>query len=311
MSLLMDALKQQASQQADATPGAAAPVAAPTARTLPRWWLFVVVGTMILVLGVMAGLWLNRLLLQPRVAEVPAVAAVVVPVTPATVPPASPGLILSDLLAQPTSEELAAAAEQEQLVISSEVSEPQSHGQTLDEQVATLTGEAQMQDEFPEGRVLGAGRQMQEADPSAPVADASHQSREVKDFGSTPTRELSANDVPQDLRDKFQSAMDALASEPKQPKVSEYAAPARDVQSLDDIIQRQIPPLRFEAHVYATEPMQRWVKVNGKDLQEGQWITADIQLKEITPQYVLMQTGRQMFSMPALSEWSYRGNTGR
>ena len=65
-------------------------------------------------------------------------------------------------------------------------------------------------------------------------------------------------------------------------------------------------PLRFEAHIYASEPKQRWVKVNGKDLQEGQWVTADIQLKEITPQYVLLQTGRQMFSMEALTEWSYR-----
>lgn len=309
MSLLMDALKQQASQQPESSsnPVLTTPVVEPTVSTLPRPWMFFLVGSVILVGGVTAGLLLNRLVTPARPVEAP---IVVQPAAPA-VPPASPGLILSDLLVQPTTEELEAAAEQEQLVIGSDAPQQPVQGQTLDEQVATLTGEADMQQEFPEGRVLGAGRQMQEADPSQPVFDASQNARGSKDYGQAPTRELSANEVPQELRDKFQSAMDSLASEPKQPTVSEYAAPARDVQSLDDIIQRQIPPLRFEAHVYATEPMQRWVKVNGKDLQEGQWITADIQLKEITPQYVLMQTGRQMFSMQALSEWSYRGQTGR
>jgi hypothetical protein len=93
---------------------------------------------------------------------------------------------------------------------------------------------------------------------------------------------------------------------PRHQSVTDHAAPARDIQTLDELLKRQIPPLRFEAHIYASEPKQRWVKVNGKDLQEGQWVTADIQLKEITPQYVLLQTGRQMFSMEALTEWSYR-----
>jgi len=103
--------------------------------------------------------------------------------------------------------------------------------------------------------------------------------------------------------------MEAARGVTRQAKITEHAAPARDISTLDDSLQRQIAPLRFEAHVYASEPKQRWVKVNGKDLQEGQWVTADIQLKEITPQYVLMQNGRQLFSMEALSEWSYRLKT--
>ena len=121
-----------------------------------------------------------------------------------------------------------------------------------------------------------------------------------------PVAELSADQVSDTLRQKFQYAIEATNQSVRKPQVTEHAAPARDVRSLDDLLQRQIPPLRFEAHIYASEPKKRWVKVNGKDLQEGQWITADIQLKEITANYVLLQTGRQLFSMEALSEWSYR-----
>lgn len=267
MSLLMDALKQQNQTVVDT----AAPQAAPG-----RGWQYLAIALLVLCglgLGFALAFWLTQ---QPAAEPKPVVAPAPVAVvsTPA-LPPANPGLILSDLTAVPTAEE-----QEEQLVISAE--REASQGQSLDEQVAVL-------EQFDEGTP------MQEADPDAPVAELPAQQAE-----------LSADEVPQELKDKFQYALEAAKGTPRQAKVTEHAAPARDIRTLDDTLQRQIAPLRFEAHVYATEPKQRWVKVNGKDLQEGQWITADIQLKEITPNYVLMQTGRQMFSMEALSEWSYR-----
>lgn len=267
MSLLMDALKQQNQTVVDT----AVPQAAPG-----RGWQYLAIALLVLCglgLGFALAFWLTQ---QPAAEPKPVVAPAPVAVvsTPA-LPPANPGLILSDLTAVPTAEE-----QEEQLVISAE--REASQGQSLDEQVAVL-------EQFDEGTP------MQEADPDAPVAELPAQQAE-----------LSADEVPQELKDKFQYALEAAKGMPRQAKVTEHAAPARDIRTLDDTLQRQIAPLRFEAHVYATEPKQRWVKVNGKDLQEGQWITADIQLKEITPNYVLMQTGRQMFSMEALSEWSYR-----
>lgn len=267
MSLLMDALKQQNQTAAET----ATPPAQPG-----RGWQYLAIALLVLCglgLGFALAFWLTQ---QPAAKPAPAVVpASVVAVSAPALPPANPGLILSDLTAVPTAEE-----QEEQLVISAE--RGVSQGQSLDEQVAVL-------EQFDEGTP------MQEADPDAPVAELPAQQAE-----------LSADEVPQELKDKFQYAMEAAKGMPRQAKVTEHAAPARDIRTLDDTLQRQIAPLRFEAHVYATEPKQRWVKVNGKDLQEGQWITADIQLKEITPNYVLMQTGRQLFSMEALSEWSYR-----
>lgn len=190
-------------------------------------------------------------------------------------PPAHPGLILSDLLAVPT------GSEPEQLVVSAQ------RGGAF--QPAEASMEAVEQDQFSE---------------LPPMAEADTAEPASSEPVSEP--ELQADEVPEALRQKFQFAVEASGSKAPRPKVTEHAAPARDIRTLDDILQRQIPPLRFEAHVYATDPAQRWVKVNGKDLQEGQWVTADIQIKEITANYVMMQTGRQLFSMEALTDWSYR-----
>lgn len=114
--------------------------------------------------------------------------------------------------------------------------------------------------------------------------------------------ELAETEISAELRDKFASALKATeqgsAAAPRK-----NSAPARDISELAVSLQQQIPPLQFDAHVYATSAAQRWVKVNGKTLQEGQWITADIRIKEITPQYVLLQLGEQLFSISALSNW--------
>lgn len=119
---------------------------------------------------------------------------------------------------------------------------------------------------------------------------------------TAPVEEMSVSD---ELRDKFALALQATenrASSGQQLRV--HNAPARDISALDLVLQRQIPPLRFDAHVYATTPAQRWVKVNGKNLQEGQWVTSDIRIREITAQYVLLEMGQQLFSIRALTEWS-------
>lgn len=110
-------------------------------------------------------------------------------------------------------------------------------------------------------------------------------------------------EVSSELRDKFASALKATEQSSRNPAKRTNDAPAVDVSELDISLRQQIPALRFDAHVYATTPSQRWVKVNGKTLQEGQWVTADIRIKEITPQFVLLQYGNQLFSMTALSAW--------
>lgn len=112
--------------------------------------------------------------------------------------------------------------------------------------------------------------------------------------------------VSDELRQRFASALAASETGRTSSPPRNKLAPARDISELAPQLQQQIPDLRFEAHVYATQRQQRWVKVNGKSLQEGQWVTADVRLKEITPQFVLLEMGTEIFSMPALTDWLQR-----
>jgi general secretion pathway protein B len=133
--------------------------------------------------------------------------------------------------------------------------------------------------------------------PQAEVVTVTAQAAPVAE--PVPEPEVSA-----ELRERFASA---LAQSEQQPRanntITAHSAPAQDISMLDLTLQQQLPRLKFEAHVYATQPAQRWVKVNGKSLQEGQWVTADVRLREITPHYVLLEFGQTLFSMRALSEW--------
>ncbi len=128
------------------------------------------------------------------------------------------------------------------------------------------------------------------------------------DKGAAPVAVAAAEPAPdiavsEELRAKFAQAMQATQQGSNSTAIRSHSAPAQDISTLDAAMLRQIPPLRFDAHVFATSATQRWVKVNGKTLQEGQWITADIRIREITQQYVLLELGTQLFSMSALSEW--------
>lgn len=268
MSLLMDALKVQ--QQQDVQP--AAPVPAGTSASQQGWKILALL--LLMLVGILLGFLLADWWQQRQ-------QQVVLPVVPAT-----PAQIVGEILAVKAAPEVP-AIEEPQLLVSAL---PGAGKQLKARQQAVADSEALSgQDDFV------AEAEMAMADPDEEVLELPAQ-----------LPELTAAEVPEELKRKFELALAQTDQLPAHQRITESAAPARDIHSLDELLKRQIPPLRFEAHVYASTPEQRWVKVNGKDLQEGQWVTADIQIKEITAQYVLLQMGRQLFSMEALTEWSYR-----
>jgi general secretion pathway protein B len=291
MSLLMEALKQQQNGPTPPQPhtGYGATESGLSARSAGQGWKILALVLLVLV-GLLAGFLLASWLQRPA----PVAAVVVAPPQPA-----SAGQILTELLSVPVTSELKdplladTLAESEdtepQLLVSAQkpMDPARLAGQTIEQQLQVI--ESSDDAAFVEEPVMA------EADVDEPVTE-----------GVATPPELTPADVSEELRNKFALALEQSDPMPRHQSVTSHAAPARDIQTLDDLLKRQIPPLRFEAHIYASDPKQRWVKVNGKDLQEGQWVTADIQLKEITPQYVLLQNGRQMFSMEALTEWSYR-----
>ncbi|WP_299685267.1 general secretion pathway protein GspB [uncultured Vibrio sp.] len=64
-----------------------------------------------------------------------------------------------------------------------------------------------------------------------------------------------------------------------------------------------LPKLNLQTHMYSSGETKRWVKVNGLEVAEGEWIGHDIQLLEIKPQSVIIEFNQQRIQIPALYEW--------
>jgi general secretion pathway protein A len=68
-------------------------------------------------------------------------------------------------------------------------------------------------------------------------------------------------------------------------------------------VQDGVPSLAFEMHLYASDG-QGWVRVNGRDRYEGDYISRELLLNEILPQRVVMSFRGEKFTMSALSTWN-------
>ncbi|SHI22904.1 general secretion pathway protein GspB [Ferrimonas marina] len=64
--------------------------------------------------------------------------------------------------------------------------------------------------------------------------------------------------------------------------------------------QKQLPDLEVTAHVYASTPDKRWVRANGRELQEGDEAAPGLTISEILPNEIVLEMDQQRFRIPAL-----------
>ncbi|MCC2603812.1 general secretion pathway protein GspB [Planctobacterium marinum] len=79
-----------------------------------------------------------------------------------------------------------------------------------------------------------------------------------------------------------------------------------DIQRVDQLparIMTRLPSMSFSAHMYASNPNDRWVKLNGIEMGEGEWLDDKLFIERIEPQHVILVFEGHQFSMRALSEW--------
>lgn len=86
-------------------------------------------------------------------------------------------------------------------------------------------------------------------------------------------------------------------------EVDGYLTRVPRVSELKDSQQMQVPAMVYETHLYSSDRFQRWVKINGRTMQETQWVTEDIQIHEIQKQFLILEMGHIRFSVPALTDW--------
>lgn len=74
-----------------------------------------------------------------------------------------------------------------------------------------------------------------------------------------------------------------------------------DLPSADELSARgelTIPDLHMDLHVYATDPAQRFVFINGRRLRQGDEVSQDLRVHEILADGVVLQQGSTRFILP-------------
>ncbi|MBQ4833959.1 general secretion pathway protein GspB [Pseudoalteromonas sp. MMG010] len=74
------------------------------------------------------------------------------------------------------------------------------------------------------------------------------------------------------------------------------------IELLPDGLLRLIPPIKYQAHIYSSTPDKRWIKINGRELYEGDRLGA-LRVNEITPEQSVLNFDGYEFSLKALQDW--------
>jgi general secretion pathway protein B len=89
--------------------------------------------------------------------------------------------------------------------------------------------------------------------------------------------------------------------------IPEYQQPRGPIMEKDELpldMQQHIPAMEFSAHVYSTNPMQRSIVINGRFMEEGDRLTADLLLDEITADGAIFNFQGQRFRQGVVSAWN-------
>ncbi|WP_351123901.1 general secretion pathway protein GspB [Shewanella sp. T24-MNA-CIBAN-0130] len=65
-------------------------------------------------------------------------------------------------------------------------------------------------------------------------------------------------------------------------------------------IQLQVPEFNINAHVYSSEPNNRWLNVDGVELQQGDMISNKLTIIEIRPRDIVLEISGEQFRVPAI-----------
>ncbi|WP_454441220.1 general secretion pathway protein GspB [Vibrio bathopelagicus] len=142
-------------------------------------------------------------------------------------------------------------------------------------------------------------------EPSSKRSSSSDYSNELQS-DSDLLQGLDLSELPPDLALKLESIMgdQQSAPEPMDSRPAEsMESPVIELESHGSSLSGVLPKLDLQTHMYSSSETKRWVKVNGHEVAQGDWIEQGIQLLEIKPQSVIIEFNQQKIEIPALYEW--------
>lgn len=77
-----------------------------------------------------------------------------------------------------------------------------------------------------------------------------------------------------------------------------------NISELPPEIRSEIPRISFDGHVYSGKREQRSVMINGRKMQEGEMISADLKLEKVTANGAVFEFKGYWFKLGALQDWA-------
>ncbi len=132
------------------------------------------------------------------------------------------------------------------------------------------------------------------------------------------------DDVPEELQNQFAQALNELnaeqdvnsnnveqgdietveqATNADNASYIETSSTLTDINDLSPVDRALVPKMVYEMHIYSSEPRERWIRVNGQTLYEGDDFTQYIRLVEIRQDSIVWETQYQRFTQQALSDY--------
>lgn len=110
---------------------------------------------------------------------------------------------------------------------------------------------------------------------------------------------LDLSQLSPELAQRFESA---LSSNPT-PESNRQNSEASNLSQQAQRWYGKLPALNFQTHVYSSKPSKRWVKINGVEYNQGDWVNDNIELVAIEQQSCLIRFKGELIEVPALYDW--------
>jgi general secretion pathway protein B len=110
--------------------------------------------------------------------------------------------------------------------------------------------------------------------------------------------------VPNTLKSAFAQAVQETqqANDYEVTQGTKSSSRVEPVELLPDGLQAILPPIKYQAHIYSSSADKRWIKLNGRELYEGESLGA-LTVREITPEQSVLDFDGYEFSLKALQDW--------
>jgi len=117
------------------------------------------------------------------------------------------------------------------------------------------------------------------------------------------------NEVSSDLKKRFELALLLTEIEQDKNHIEDFTEEegmndGSDIREMSSAFQDKVPFIRYDSHMYSSVVADRWIRINGEKLTEGEFdSTGQLELIEIQPQRSIFRLERQSFSVESLTDW--------